>query len=186
MLTRAASQGVPVQVRFGGEASPEHRLLLRFGPVEPDGSVQGHLLADVRGGRVIVRNAIWWDPLLEGFAWGDQAGVDRLAEQLDPLSAVLGFAARGLAEVLRVVVAFMAALLSPGFILIGGIMGVLMAYALYYLVWITLTGWAFWYVLLPGAAAITVCLVVRETRLTRLRTGLFDAACTALIRQGPA
>lgn len=52
MLTRAASQSIPVPVRFGCEGAPEHQSLLRFGPMEPDGSV---------------RDAILWDPLLERF-----------------------------------------------------------------------------------------------------------------------
>ncbi len=52
---------------FCGEVAPEHQLLLRFGPMEPDGSVQGHLFADVGGMRVVVRGAVVWDPLLERF-----------------------------------------------------------------------------------------------------------------------
>lgn len=184
MLTRAAGQGIPVPVRFGGGGAPEHLLLLRFGPVEQDGSVRGYLLADVRGTRVAVRNAVVWDPLLECFAWGDQAGVDRLAAQLDPPSAALGFAGRGAAEVVRVV-DVVAGLLSPGFILVGGVLGVLAAYLVYYPLWITLAGWAFWYVILPGGAIAVACLVVREARLRRLRAGLFEAAYAALGLQGP-
>jgi hypothetical protein len=76
MLTHAAGRSVAVPVRFGGDGSPEHGLLLRFGPLEPDGSVQGHLLADVCGTRVAVRGAVLWDPLLERFTWGDRDGVD--------------------------------------------------------------------------------------------------------------
>lgn len=76
MLTRAAGRSVAVPVRFAGDGSPEHDLLLRFGPLEPDGSIQGHLLADVRGTRVAVRGAVLWDPLLERFTWGDRDAVD--------------------------------------------------------------------------------------------------------------
>lgn len=56
MLTRAASQSIPMPVRFGDEDAPQHQSLLRFGPVKPDGSV---------------RCAVVWDPLLERFVWGN-------------------------------------------------------------------------------------------------------------------
>ncbi len=67
VLTRAASQSIPMLVRFSDEGAPEHQLLLRVGLVEPGGVVQNHLFADVRGTRVAVRGAVVWDPLLERF-----------------------------------------------------------------------------------------------------------------------
>lgn len=106
--------------------------------------------------------------------------------QLDPLSAVLGRAGRGVAEVLRVVVNVVAGLLSPGFILVGGIVDILAAYLVYHTLRVTLAGWVFWYVILPGVAIVVACLVVLEAQLTRLRAGLFEAAYTALGLQGPA
>lgn len=112
--------------------------------------------------------------------------MDRLAAQLDPLSAALGFAGRGAAEVVRVAADVIAGLLSPGFILVGGIVGVLAAYLVYYFLWITPAGWAFWYVILPGVAIAVPCLVVLEARLRRLCAGLFEAAYAALRPQGPA
>lgn len=117
MLTRAASQGIPVLARFGGEGAPEHQSLLRFGPIEPDGSV---------------RCAVVWDPLLERFVWADQVGVDRLAAQLDLLSAVLGRAGRDVSEVFRVVVNVAAGLLLPGCILIGVVVDIVAAYPIYH------------------------------------------------------
>ncbi len=84
------------------------------------------------------------------------------------------------------VVEVIAGLLSPGFILVGGIVGVLAAYLVYYLLWVTLAGWAFWYVVLPGVAIAVACLVVLEARLRRLRASLFEAAYAAIGLQGPA
>ncbi len=112
--------------------------------------------------------------------------MDRLAAQLDPLSAALGLAGRGVSEVVRVVMHAIAGLLSPSFILVGGIVGVLAAYLVYYLLWITLAGWAFWYVILPGIAIAVACLVVLKARLKCLRASLFEAAYTAPGTQGPA
>lgn len=112
--------------------------------------------------------------------------MDRLAAQLDPLSAVLVLAGRGVAELVRMVVDVVAGLLSPGFILVGGIVGVLAAYLVYYLLWITLAGRAFWYVTLPGVASAVACLLVLKACLKCLRASLFEAAYTAPGTQEPA
>ncbi|MGI4941227.1 MAG: hypothetical protein ACRYHQ_11835 [Janthinobacterium lividum] len=170
MLTRAAGQSipVPVPVRFGGEGAPEHQLLLRSGPIEPDGPL---------------RCAVVWDPLLQRFVWGIQVGVDRLAVQLDPLSTVFGRAGRGVSEVFRVVVA---GLLSPGFILAGGIVDILAACLIYHTLRVMLAGRASWYVILPGVASAVACLVVFEAPRRRLRAGRFEAAYSAIGVQGPA
>lgn len=112
--------------------------------------------------------------------------MDRLAAQLDPLSAVLGLAGRGVAELVRVVVHMIAGLLSSGLIPIGGFVGVLAAYLVYYLLWITLAGWAFWYVILPGVASAVACLVVLKAWLKCLHASLFEAAYTAPGTQEPA
>jgi len=42
-LTLLPGKDVAVPLRFGGEASPQHDLVLRFGPTELDGTVAGHL-----------------------------------------------------------------------------------------------------------------------------------------------
>ncbi len=116
-----ADVNVTVPVPFGNEASVEHRLLLRFGPLELDGSVRGHVLGEGGGTLVVARDAIVWDPVLRGFATGDHAALERLAERLDPMSAVLGVAGRGVLEIVRLVSAVLSSTLSPNVVLVGGV-----------------------------------------------------------------
>jgi hypothetical protein len=183
MLTRVAGRDVPLLVRFGGEGSPRHDLLLRFGPIEQDGSVRGHLLAEIGGEMTVVRNALVWDPVLRGFALGDDHALDRLADRLDPASFALGLAGRTAEEIVKLVSGLLEGLLSPGFILIGGIGTVIIGFCLYYFFWFVLAGWAFWHVILPGGAVFVTCSVVRQGRISRLRTTLLEIAQVSL---GPA
>lgn len=120
-LRRIADIDVAVPVRFGNETSVEHRLLLRFGPLEWDGSVRGHVLAESGGALVVARDAIVWDPVLRGFAIGDRAALERLAERLDPISAVLGVTGRGVLEIVRLVSGALSSALSPNVVLVGGV-----------------------------------------------------------------
>lgn len=185
MLTRAAGRSVAVPVRFAGDGSPEHSLLPRCSPLEPDGSVQGHLLADVRGVRAAVRGAVVWNPSLEHLVLGDRAGVDRLAESLDPVSGVLGFTGRMAGGVVRGTVEVLTAALTPGFIVIGSLISIIFAYWLYYAVLFAVAGWAFWRILLPGAGVLAVCFVVPEARSQRLRQQPLTAAYATLGVHGP-
>ena len=63
-LTLLPGRDVAVPVRFGGDASPQHGLVLRFGPMEYDGTVPGHLIAMVGQEHMAARRAVVWDPVL--------------------------------------------------------------------------------------------------------------------------
>lgn len=177
-LRRIADVAVPV--RFGNEASVEHRLLLRFGPLEWNGSVRGHVLAEAGGALVVARDAIVWDPVLHGFAIGDQAALESLAERLDPTSAVLGVAGRGVLEIVRLVSDILSSALSPNVILVGGVGALLLGVLVYYWLWSLAFTWAVCWVILPGLVAAGVTLAVREARLNRLFTELLRTAHASL------
>ena len=67
-LALLPGRDVAVPVRFGGDASPQHGLVLRFGPMEQDGTVPGHLIASVGQEHLAARRAVVWDPVLLAFA----------------------------------------------------------------------------------------------------------------------
>ena len=69
-LALLSGTDVAVPVRFGGDASPQHGLVLRFGPMEHDGTVPGHLIASVGQEHLAARRAVVWDPVLLAFVWG--------------------------------------------------------------------------------------------------------------------
>ena len=173
----------PVPVRFGGDTSPEHGLLLRFGPLDPDGIVRGHVLAQVGEGWDLARDAIAWDPALRCFAIWNNDELERLAERLDPVSAALGVAGRVASGIVKAVVGVLSAMLSPGVIVVGGVGLVLFMVVAYYVLWLTLAQWALFWVILPGGGAVFACAVVRDARLGRLRAAVLQAAHASL---GPA
>ena len=160
-------------------------LLLRFGPVEQDGSVRGHLLAEIGGKVAVVRDALVWDPVLQGFALGDKHALDRLADRLDPLSGVLGLAGGAAEATITVVAGLLEGMLSPGFILIGGIGTIIIGLYVYYMIWVILCGWALWHVILPGGVAFVTCGVARQVRVGKLHAGLLTAAQASLEPAGP-
>lgn len=171
---------VAVHVRFGGEASRPHGLVLRFGPMEHDGRVPGHLVARTARGLEAARDVIAWDPVLLTFAWGDLAEMERVAERLDPFSALTGLVAHGIMEACTTAGAVLNEMLRPGFIVIGGIGAILFAYVFYYLLWIYLAKAVLMFLVLPGVVVAVACLFVRHQRLERLRVALFQAAWHAL------
>lgn len=179
-LRRIADLDVTVPVRFGNEASVEHRLLLRFGPLERDGSVRGHVLAETSGTWVVARDAIVWDPVLRGFAIGDQAALEKLAGQLDPTSAVLGVMGHGVLEIVRLVSGVLSSALSPNVVLVGGVGALLFGVFVYYWLWSLAFTWAACWVILPGLVAAGVTLAIREARLNKLYTEVLRAANASL------
>ena len=171
---------VAVPVRFGGEASRPHGLVLRFGPMEYDGRVPGHLVARTARGLEAARDIIAWDPVLLTFAWGDMSAMERIAERLDPLSALTGSVAHGVMAACNAAGAVLNEMLRPGFIVIGGLGAILFAYVLYYLLWIYLAKVVLLFLVLPGVVVAVGCLFVRHQRLERLRVALHQAAWHAL------
>ena len=86
-LAHIAGRDVTVPVRFGRMSSPEHVLLLRFGDVQHDGSLAGHLIAHPHSEPDVARDAMVWDPVLRQFSLGSEAEIERLAGHLDPSRA---------------------------------------------------------------------------------------------------
>ena len=186
MLTRIAGRDVALPVRFGGETSPRHELLLRFGPIEQDGCVRGHLLAEIRGKVTVARDAVLWDPVLRTFALGNEHAVNELADSLDPISGMLGLAGNVIGEITTVIASFFEGAMSPGFILIGGIGTIIFTVYLYYMVWAILFGWALWHVFLPSGVAFITCFAIRHVRVSKLHTSLLEAAQESLVSAGAA
>lgn len=179
-LTLLPGRDVAVPVRFGGGASPQHGLVLRFGPMEHDGTVPGHLIARVGQEHLAARRAVVWDPVLRSFAWGNQYDAERIAERLDPTAALAGLAARGVAGICKTALGFLDGMLQPGFILAGGIGTVVVGYLLYYWLWMVLAKTLFLWLFLPGAVLAIACSCVHHQRMQRLRMALFQAAWHAL------
>jgi hypothetical protein len=87
-----------------------------------------------------VRDALLWDPVLRGFTLGDEHAVDRLVDRLDPISGMLGLAGSAAEGIIAVVASLLEGMLSPGFILIGGIGTIIIGLYLYYVVCTTWFG----------------------------------------------
>ena len=179
-LALLPGQDVAVPVRFGGDASPQHSLLLRFGPMEHDGTVPGHLIATGRQGHLAARRTIVWDPVLRSFGWANRQEAERLVEELDPVSALAGMVARGVARTCEAAMTFLDGMLQPGFILIGGIGTILVGYLLYYSLWFLLAKTLLLWLFLPSLGVASACSYVHHQRMQRLRTALFQAAWHAL------
>jgi len=171
---------VAVPVRFGGDASPQHGLMLRFGPIEYDGTVPGHLIAMVGQEHMAARRAVVWDPVLRSVAWGNQYDAERIAERLDPVAALAGLAARGMAGTCKAAVDLVEDMLRPQFILIGGIGTIVAGYLLYYWLWMVLAKTLLLWLILPGVAVAVACSYFHSKRMERLHTALFQAAWHAL------
>ncbi len=180
-LTQLSGKDVSVPVRFGGEASPQHGLVLRFGPMEHDGAVAGHLIAQVGQDLLAARRALVWDPVLQSFSWANRHEAECLVEKLDPVAALAGLVARGVAGTCQAAMTFLDGMLQPGFILIGGIGTIVAGYLLYYSLWfLLLAKTLFLWLILPGLALAGACSYVHHQRMLRLRTALFQAAWHAL------
>lgn len=179
-LALLPGKDVAVPVRFGGGASPHHGLVLRFGPAEHDGTVPGHLIARVGQEHLAARRAVVWDPVLRSFAWGNQHDAECIAERLDPVAALAGLAARGLAGTCKAAVDFVEDMLRPQFILIGGIGTIVAGYLLYYWLWMVLAKMLLLWLVLPGVAVAVACSYFHSKRMERLHAALFQAAYHAL------
>ena len=179
-LTLLPGKDVSVPVRFGGDASPQHGLMLRFGPMEQDGTVPGHLIAMVGQEHLAARRAIVWDPVLRSFGWVNRQDAERIAERLDPVAALAGVVVRGTTSMCQAAVTLLDGLLQPGFILIGGVGTILVGYLLYYSLWFLLAKTLLLLLLLPGLAVSIACSYIYSRRIQRLRTALFQAAWHAL------
>ncbi len=179
-LTLLPGRDVAVPVRFGGDASPQHGLVLRFGPMEHDGTVPGHLIARVGQEHLAARRAVVWDPVLLSFTWGNRHDAERIAERLDPTAALSGLAARGVAGTCKAAMELVQDMLRPQFILIGGIGTILGGYLLYYALWAFLAKTVFLWLVLPGLALAIACWYVHFQRMDRLSTAVFQAAWHAL------
>ncbi len=149
-LTLLPGKDVAVPVRFGGEVSPQHSLVLRFGPTELDGTVAGHLVAQAGQDLLAARRVIVWDPVLRSFGWANRYEAERLVERLDPTAALAGVGARGVMGACQAAMTLLDGMLQPGFILIGGIGTILAAYLLYYSLWFLLAKALFLWLFLPG------------------------------------
>ena len=179
-LALLPGRDVAVPVRFGGGASPSHGLLLRFGPMEDDGTVPGHLIARIGQEHLAARRAIVWDPVLRSFGWANRDEAERLAERLDPLAALAGLVARSVAATGEAAMDILEGMLRPQFILVGGIGTIVVGYLVYYWLWMVLAKALFLWLILPGVAVAIACGCVHFQRMHRLHTALFQAAWHAL------
>lgn len=175
-LSRVAGLDLPFDVRFGGEKSRVHPMWLRFGPVEHDDTVAGHLLVEI-GTRVdVVRDAVIWDHAVRGFVLANGREINHLAEQLDLTAAIFGEFGRFFEGTVTVVSEILQSLLVPSFFVIGSIGTILFVFMMYYFVLYLLAHWAIWFVLVPSVCLGAVCSAVGSARRDRLRTAVLVTA----------
>lgn len=74
----------------------------------------------------------------------------------------------------------LAAMLSPGVVVVGGVGPALFMVLAYYVLWLTLVRWALFWVILPDGAAVFACAAVCNARLGRLRAAVLQAAHASL------
>ena len=169
-------RAVRMPIRFGGPSSRQHDIVLRFGAMEQDGSVPGHLVARTPTGLIAARRAVVWDPLLHTFRSGNRYEVDDMFRQLDPMAGLCGSLSQGLLDKVGPVLGLMGEMLVPRFFVIGGVGAILIAYAFYYWLWFYLVNVLLLYVLLPGAALAIGAGVFHALRRQTLETATFQAA----------
>lgn len=167
-------------VQFGGQSSPQHQVVLRFGPMEWNGAIPGHLVAQTSQGPIAARRAIVWDPLLDTFSMGDRHEFERLFERLDPLAALAGSVNRSIVNGAQAVGSFMGEMLNPRFIIVGGLGAILFGYLFYYWLWLFAAKYLLLYGLLPGGAVAIASGVFYDRRLRCLRVQMSQAAWHAL------
>ena len=76
-------------------------------------------------------------------------------------------------------------LLTPGFLVIGGIGAVFLFYSFYYLLLAALAQWAFWGGVVPSLVGMAGCLGIHRARLSRLHDAVLAAARSALAASSP-
>ena len=167
---------VAMPMRFGGRSSRLHEITLKFGEMEHDGTVPGHLVAQTAGGPVAARRAVAWDPLLQAFRVDDRYEVESLFRQLAPFSALCGSLSRGLLDKVGSVLGVMAEMFVPRFFVVGGIGAILIAYVFYYYLWFFLLEFLLVYVLLPGVAVAFGAGMLHGWRKQQLHDAMFQAA----------
>jgi hypothetical protein len=176
---------VAFSVRLGSTGAENHAMRLRFGPAGYDGTVTGHLLCDIGTSRHVVHDAVVWDHALDDFVLGDVAALNRLAELLDLTTSLFGGTGRFLEGTVEIVLDLLRGLLTPGFLVIGGIGAVFLFYSFYYLLLAALAQWAFWWVVVPSLVGLAVCLGIHRARLSRLHDAVLAAARSALAASSP-
>ena len=175
-----ANVEVAFPVRFGGTRAVAHAMILRFGPALYGEPPSAHLFTDIGTSRHVVHDAVVWDHALRCFVVGDAAGLDKLAETLDLVASLCGGAGRLLESALRLVIDVLHGMLTPGFIVIGSLGGIVLFYGFYYILLAALAEWAFWWVVIPTVIALVVCHGIRNARLRRLHEAVLAAARSAL------
>lgn len=175
-LSRVAGLDLPFDVRFGGGNSRAHPMWLRFGPVEHDDTVAGHLLVEI-GTRVdVVRDAVVWDHAVRAFVLADRGEINRLAEQLDLTAAIFGEFGRFFEGAVTIVSDILKSLLLPSFFVIGSLGTILFVFMMYYVLLYLLAHWAILFVLAPSAFLGGVCTAVCSARRDRLRAAVLATA----------
>lgn len=175
-----AGTDLAIPVRFGGETSNLHRIILRFGTVGLDGTMYGNVLAEQGTECLVVRDVIVWDPVTHGFRISDPAALNELAEQLDATAALCGNIARSSSAVVNFGITLLSSMLVPRFFVIGGIGAIVMTFFIYYFVLFLLAHWLLWFVVIPGCLTGVVCQTVRDERISHLGRAMLDAIRTGL------
>jgi hypothetical protein len=175
-----ANSEIAFPVRFGGYGATPHAMTLRFGPALYGEAPTGHLLTTVGTFRHVVHDAVVWDYAVRAFVLGDVAAIDQLAETLDLTASLFGGAGRFIAGTVDMVLDMLRSLLTPGFIVVGTLGGIIFVYVFYYILLAVLARWAFWWVVIPGLVTAGFCLGIRNARLCRLREAVLAAARAVL------
>lgn len=175
-----AGSDLAVPVRFGGEASSLHRIILRFGAIGLDGVLYGNVLAERGAECLIVRDVIVWDAVTNEFCIRDPVALNYLAEQLDTTAALCGNIARSSYAVVNFGITLLSSMLVPRFFVIGGIGAIIMAFFIYCFILFLLAHWLLWFVVIPGCVTGVVCQAVRDERISHLGSAMLDAARTGL------
>jgi hypothetical protein len=175
-----ANSEIAFPVRFGGDGATVHAMTLRFGPALYGEAPTGHLLTNVGRYRHVVHDAVVYDHAVRAFVLGDVAAIDQLSETLDLTTSLFGGVGRFVAGTVDIVLNMLRGLLTPGFLVVGTVGGIIFFYVFYYMLLAVLAQWAFWWVVIPGLVTAGLCLGIRNARLCRLREAVLDAARAVL------
>ncbi len=161
---------VAFTARFGNASSRGHDLAIKLVPLGFEHSVRIHLLAPPGQANRSVSDVLVWNTALRRLEW------DNLALSLS--SAGLA----GFAGIATAIVELLAALASPGVILIGSVGFVLMIMAAYYILLLTMAKLLLLYVCLPAAVLSGCYGIVKQLRVQRFEEIVLAAARCAIDR----
>ncbi len=168
--------------RFGNASSRGHDLAIKLVPLGFEHSVRIHLLAPPGQEDRSVSDVLVWNTALRRLEWDNHAGLVGLGEHLDLALSLSSAGLAGFAGIATAIVDLLAALASPGVILIGSVGFVLTIVAAYYILLLTMAKLLLLYVCLPAAVLSVGCGIVKQLRLQRFEEIVLAAARCAIDR----